>query len=139
MIADTPADTMDISEDESEDASDDSNALAIVLVNQPSVKAEPEPVPTLVMDLGTLLSTFVHSDSMVASLKPVSAEALSSSAPTSLIMDTLKELKKENEVMNKRMDKQDQTNLEIKNWMVKQEESASEIKNLLMALVTKRS
>ena len=54
-------------------------------------------------------------------------------------MDTLKELKRENEVINERLDKQDQTNQEIKNWMVKQEESASEIKNLLMSLVTKRS
>ena len=54
-------------------------------------------------------------------------------------MDTLKELKKENEVLNKCMDKQDQTNLEFKNWMEMQSEPASEIKNLLMALVSKKS
>ena len=91
------------------------------------------------MDLGTLLSTFVHSDSTVAASKPVSTEALSSSSPTSLIMDTLNELKRESEVIHERLDKQDQTNQEIKNWMLKQEEFASEIKNLLMALVTKKS
>ena len=101
MVADTPADSMDISED----ASEDSNHLAIILLNQPSVKAEPEPVPTLAMDLGTLLSTFVNSNSRVAASKPVSTEASSSSAPTSLIMDTLKELKRENEVINERLDK----------------------------------
>ena len=81
----------------------------------------------------------MKSDSSVAASDPVSTEASSSSAPTSLIMDTLKELKRENEVLNRRMDKQDQTNLEFKNWMAMQSESASEIKNLLMALVSKKS
>ena len=91
------------------------------------------------MDLGILLSTFVYSDSTVVAPKDVSAEASSSSAPTSLIMDTMNELKRENKVIHERLDKQDQTNQEIRNWMMKQEESASEIKNLLMALVTKKS
>ena len=115
------------------------NPLAIILLNQPSAKAAPEPVPTLVMDLGTLLSTFVHSDSTVATPKVVSAEASSSSDPTSLVMDALNEFKRDNEVIHERLDKQDQTNQEIRNWMMKQEESASEIKNPLMALVSKKS
>ena len=62
MIVNAPADQMDILEDESEDASEDSNPLAIVMFNQPSSKVAPEPVPTLVVDLGTLPSTFVRSD-----------------------------------------------------------------------------
>lgn len=40
-------------------------------------------------------------------------------------------------VLQERLDKQDETNIEIKNWMVKQEESNSEIKNLLLNLASR--
>lgn len=86
--------------------------------------------------------TFVEGTSAeVRSSKDIKGKAPSdsaaTSASTSLVLETLNELKKENEAVRERLDKQDETNNEIKNWMVKQEESTSEIKNLLLNLASR--
>ena len=117
---------MEISEYGFEDGSEsDRNPLAITLYHQPSAQAASEKVPTLLIDLGTLLSHVVGSNSACFAPKVVSFEAASTSAPSSLVLDTLNELKKENEAIHERLDKQDETNKEIRTWMTKQEESST--------------
>ena len=56
---------------------------------------------------------------------------------SSLVMQTLEELKKENAVIKERLDKQDDTCKEIKGMLGKQEESNTQIKSLLEALFTR--
>ena len=58
---------------------------------------------------------------------------------SSLVLQTLEELKKENVVFKERLDKQDDTCKEIKGMLGKQEESNSnsQIKSLLEALFTR--
>ena len=94
---------------------------------------------TLLIDLGTLLSNVVGSGSAASAPKVVSSEVASTSTPSSLVLDTLNELKKENESIHEGLYKQDETNKEIRTWMMKQEESSNEIKNLLLSLVSRQS
>ena len=94
------ADHIEISEDESEDGSESNpNPLVMTLYHQPSAQAASEKVPTLLIDLGTLLSNVIGSGSVSSALKVVSSEVASTSSPSSLVMDTLNELKKENEAI----------------------------------------
>ena len=55
----------------------------------------------------------------------------------SLVIQTLEELKKENALIHVRLDKQEDTNKEIKRILGKQEESNTQIKSLLEALFTR--
>ena len=67
------------------------------------------------------------------------SERLASSEDTpapSLVMQTLEELKKENSIINGRLDKKEDTSKEIKEMLGKQEESSTQIKSLLEALFT---
>ena len=50
---------------------------------------------------------------------------------TSLVMQTLEELKKENALIHARLDKQEDTNKEIRDILDKQEDSTKEIKDIL--------
>ena len=63
------------------------------------------------IDIETLFSSAFCPRADGSSSKAISTE---DAAPTSTVMETLKELKKENEVVLKRLDKQDETNKEIK-------------------------
>ena len=58
---------------------------------------------------------------------------------SSLVMQTLEELKKENALIHARLDKQEDTNKEIKSIWGKQEESNTQIKSFLEALFTRLS
>ena len=131
---------MELSEDEFEDGAESKqNPLAMTMYHQPSTEAAYEKVPTLLIDPGTLLSNVVNSGSATSAPKVVSSEVASTSAPTSLLLDTLNELKKDNEAIHEHLHKQDETNKEIRSWMLKQEDSSNEIKNLLLSLVSRRS
>ena len=112
-----PADHMDISDDENyEPETADPNARALVLYkplrNLPRVSRKK--VLTMMVDLNTLFTKFVGPRSSGSSSKVVSIEDVDS---TSVVLETLKDLKKENEAVRERLDKQDETNAEIKTWM----------------------
>ena len=91
--------------------------------------------------LNSLLSTFAGSGAAEPSRTTSSGTVVSSdaeTATTSVVLETLKELKKDNELVQERLDKQDETIKEMKSWMKKQEKSSDEIKALLRALVSKQ-
>ena len=130
---------MDISNDESSDSEvADPNYLAMVLYHPLAFRAKDtrKKVPTLMIDLDTLFSSAFYPRVVGSTSKVVTSK---DAAPTPAVMETLKELKKENEFVRECLDKQDETNKEIKSWMMKQEESSNEIKNLLLSLVSRQT
>lgn len=103
------------------------------------------------------------SEAQVATENPSSEQPTAmeiQNIPSSSVVQTLNELKKENEELKNKFDQQETDNKELKVWMVKQEEAiadlqktteeikgwiakqdetSSEIKNLLMTLLSKNS
>ena len=70
----------------------------------------------------------------VCSKKVVPYAEISSSY---IVLETLEDLKKENDVFKERLNKQDETCNEIKGMLGKQEELNNQIKSLLEALFTR--
>ena len=134
------SDLMDISDDESSDSeAADSNPLALVLAKSLPFRAEAKvkKAPKLMIPLDSLVSSFAAESSRNASSVTI-VSSVAETATTSVVLETLKELKKDNELVQERLDKQDETIKEMKTWMKKQDESSDEIKALLRALVSKQ-
>lgn len=89
---------MDIFDDESSESEfADPNSLSMVLCRPLSVRGarnSVKKVPTLMIDLENLFSSTFYSGAVVSTSKAVSTEDATS---TSVVLETLKELNKENE------------------------------------------